>query len=123
MLPGTVGAAVVIAGGASLLARGHTRVVALLSLLLVAGAHLWGTLADLRKFFGPPDAGYKQWWLAMLDWAPIPSRVTTGLPVLIAFVLVATLLGIALHRPDTEKRSSVRLNITGSLDEGVTTRV
>jgi hypothetical protein len=123
MLPGTVGAAVVIAGGASLLARGHTRVVALLSLLLLAGAHLWGTLADLRKFFGPPDAGYKQWWLAMLDWAPIPSRVTAGLPVLIALFLAATLIAIARHRPDTQKKSSVRLNITGSLDEGVTTRV
>jgi hypothetical protein len=118
-----VAAAALIAGGAGLLARGHTRVLALLSLLLVAGAHLWGTLADLRKFFGPPDASYKQWWLAMLDWAPIPARVTEGLPVLIALFLAATLVGICLHRPDTQKRSTVRLNITGSLDEGVTTRV
>jgi hypothetical protein len=123
MLPGTVAAAALIAGGAGLLARGHTRLLALLSLLLVAGAHLWGTLADLRKFFGPPDASYKHWWLAMLDWAPIPARVTEGLPVLIALFLAATLAGICLHRPDTEKRSIVRLNITGSLDEGVTTRV
>ncbi|MEP6761045.1 MAG: phospholipid carrier-dependent glycosyltransferase [Sporichthyaceae bacterium] len=98
MLPGTVGATVLIAGGAHMLSRGNARLVAVVSLTLVGGAHLWGTLADLRKFFGPSQAGYKQWFLAMLDWAPIPSRVTVGLVVLVAMLWAATLSAICLHR-------------------------
>jgi small subunit ribosomal protein S36 len=146
MLPGTVGASVLIAGGACWLARGRARFVALAALVLVGVGHLWGTLSDLRRYFGPWRSDYEHWFLAMVDWAPIPTRWTIAIVVLTAQLWAATLVAIWLHRPVVRedpatdgrwaperpadpveakdgKRSSVRLNITGSLDEGVTTRV
>lgn len=98
MLPGTVGATVIIAGAGSLIAHGRTRVLTLAALGLVAVGHVWGTMADLRRYFGPRRAHYEGWWLAMVDWAPIPAWVTFALTVLVAQLWAATFMAICLHR-------------------------